>query len=60
MHAPRDMSVIGFDDIRLAEFTLPPLTTIRLSRPELAGLCFTALTGDIEGTIDTSLGAAYQ
>jgi LacI family transcriptional regulator len=60
MHAPRDMSVIGFDDIRLAEFTLPPLTTIRLSRPELASLSFKALIGDIEGNIDTSRGATYH
>lgn len=60
MHAPYDMSVIGFDDIRLAGFTLPPLTTIRLSRPELAGLCFKALIGDLEGSIDTSRGATYK
>ena len=26
---PDDLSVIGFDDIRLAEFTIPPLTTVR-------------------------------
>ncbi len=24
---PRDLSVVGFDDIRLAQFIIPPLTT---------------------------------
>ena len=40
---PRDLSVVGFDDIRLAQFVLPPLTTIRMSQEELARLAFKAL-----------------
>jgi LacI family transcriptional regulator len=40
---PKDISVVGFDDIRLAEFTEPPLTTVRLSRQELAEHAFHAL-----------------
>ena len=32
LRVPHDLSVIGLDDIDFAEFTLPPLTTIRLSR----------------------------
>ena len=35
--------MIGLDDIDFAEFTLPPLTTIRLSRAELARAAFEAL-----------------
>jgi len=35
--------VIGLDDIDFAEFTLPPLTTIRLSRADLAKAAFEAL-----------------
>jgi DNA-binding LacI/PurR family transcriptional regulator len=43
MRVPQDLSVIGLDDIDFAEFTLPPLTTIRLSRAELAKAAFDAL-----------------
>jgi LacI family transcriptional regulator len=32
---PRDMSVAGFDDIPIARFMSPPLTTVRVSIPEL-------------------------
>lgn len=40
---PRDMSVVGFDDIHLAEFMNPPLTTVRMSRQELAKAAFKGL-----------------
>src|SRR5205807_3123043 len=33
---PGEVSVVGFDDIHFAEFTEPPLTTVALSRWELA------------------------
>ena len=33
---PRDLSVIGFDEIRLAQFVTPPLTTVRMSQIEIA------------------------
>jgi LacI family transcriptional regulator len=35
LRIPEDISIIGFDDIRLAEFTNPPLTTIRQSKAEM-------------------------
>lgn len=47
LRVPSDISVIGFDDIHLAEFTEPPLTTIRLSRIELAQKVFKALLTEI-------------
>lgn len=43
LRVPQDLSVVGLDDIGFAEFTLPPLTTIRLSRADLAHAAFNAL-----------------
>ena len=45
---PRSLSVIGLDDIDFAEYTLPPLTTIRLSRVDLARAAFEALRQQAE------------
>lgn len=36
LRVPSDFSLIGFDDIRLAEYTIPPLTTVRMSCKDLA------------------------
>jgi LacI family transcriptional regulator len=49
LRVPQDLSVIGLDDIDFAEFTLPPLTTIRLSRSDLAKAAFEALRQHSEG-----------
>ena len=43
LRVPHDLSVVGLDDIDFAEFTLPPLSTIRLSRTDLARAAFEAL-----------------
>ena len=48
IQVPRDLSVIGFDDIRMAEFVTPPLTTIQMSQTELARLAFTALIEEVK------------
>lgn len=45
---PQQLSVVGFDDIRLSEFTIPPLTTVRMSQAELARLAFKALIAAVE------------
>ena len=45
---PDDLSVIGFDDIRMAEFTIPPLTTVQMSQRELATIAFQALLNEVE------------
>lgn len=45
---PAEMSIIGFDDIHLAEFVHPPLTTVRMSRLDLARAAVHALREHIE------------
>lgn len=40
---PNDISIIGFDDIPIAAYTSPPLTTIRQDRTELGKSGFNAL-----------------
>jgi LacI family transcriptional regulator len=44
---PDDLSVIGFDDIRMAEFTIPPLTTVQMSQKELAEVAFHSLLSEV-------------
>jgi DNA-binding LacI/PurR family transcriptional regulator len=44
---PDDLSVVGFDDIRLAEFMIPPLTTVQMSQRELAEIAFQALMNEV-------------
>lgn len=36
LRVPDDLSIIGFDDIHLADFTMPPLTTVRMSCRDIA------------------------
>ena len=48
MRVPDDLSVIGFDDIHIAEVTIPPLTTIQMSRFEIARASVTALRAQLE------------
>ncbi|HVO56648.1 MAG TPA: LacI family DNA-binding transcriptional regulator [Dongiaceae bacterium] len=43
LEVPRDISLIGFDDISFAHLTQPALTTIRLSRSQLAITALAAL-----------------
>jgi LacI family transcriptional regulator len=45
---PNDISVVGFDDIHLAQFMLPPLTTVQMSCKQLATAAVQALRAGIE------------
>lgn len=56
---PRDLSVVGFDDIRLAQFMLPPLTTVQMSQAELARLAFDALLSEVEREEPLPEGSEY-
>jgi len=60
LRVPEDLSVVGLDDIDFAEFTLPPLTTIRLSRAELAKAAFDALRLQAENAAGTMVGSVLQ
>ena len=55
LRVPDDISVIGFDDIHLAEVTMPPLTTVQMSRFEIAKDAFGALRAHVESP-DSSTG----
>ena len=48
LKVPDDFSVIGFDDIHIAQVTIPPLTTIQMSCFELARAAVTALRAHTE------------
>lgn len=43
LRVPDDISVVGYDDIQLSGFTMPPLSTVRLPRSEIARAAFDAL-----------------
>jgi LacI family transcriptional regulator len=62
LRVPDDLSVIGFDDIHMARTTIPPLTSIHMSRHDLARAAVLLLRSHLEGeqpkrehSIDTHL-----
>lgn len=62
LHVPADLSVIGFDNIHMTEMMIPPLTSIQMSRVELARAAVSALRAHVESSspkreyrIDTQL-----
>ncbi|HYH90515.1 MAG TPA: LacI family DNA-binding transcriptional regulator [Solirubrobacteraceae bacterium] len=52
LEVPRDLSVVGFDDIQLAEYLQPPLTTLRQAKSSLGAEAGRALVSHIEGEHD--------
>lgn len=48
LRVPKEISVVGFDDIHLDQFMLPPLTTVQMSCRDLAAAAVQALRAGIE------------
>lgn len=44
---PKALSLVGYDDIRLSRFMIPPLTTVEMSQSELARIAFEALLTEV-------------
>jgi DNA-binding LacI/PurR family transcriptional regulator len=55
LRVPEDISVIGYDDIQLSAFTMPPLSTVKLPRAEIANAAFRALQSAKEADQTTPL-----
>ena len=59
LRVPDDLSVIGFDDIRFAQYLDPPLTTIRQPMRELGEatvrLLLNILRGNVKDTVSVTL-----
>jgi DNA-binding LacI/PurR family transcriptional regulator len=49
LDVPRDVSVVGFDDIPEAAYFMPPLTTVRQDFNEMGRRCLHVLLEQIEG-----------
>jgi len=50
IECPRDVSVMGFDDINISQHYWPPLTTMRQPREEIGQIATDAVIDIIEGT----------
>lgn len=51
---PKDLSIVGFDDIPEAERTCPPLTTFHFNRTDIGALMMNVLLDAIEGKRQTT------
>jgi LacI family transcriptional regulator len=60
LRVPDDISVIGFDDIHIAEVTIPPLTTVQMSRFDLARAAVMALRAQVENSDESVPKREYK
>lgn len=56
---PKSLSLVGYDDIRLARFMLPPLTTVQMSQSDLARIAFNALLTEVQRDEPLKHGTEY-
>jgi DNA-binding LacI/PurR family transcriptional regulator len=49
LHIPGDISIVGFDDLPMAEYTTPSLTTVRMPTAEMAIAGVTAAIAEEDG-----------
>lgn len=57
LNVPQDISIIGFDDIEMAKYLKPALTTIKMDLFEMASVAINALISSVESNI--SFSACY-
>jgi LacI family transcriptional regulator len=55
LRVPEDVALAGFDDIPLARFLAPPLTTVRVEIAELGRRAVEMLLSALEGNTDAPL-----
>jgi len=57
LRVPQDVSVTGFDNIKLSEFCYPALTTVHIPRDRIGHTLFTSLAPDSNGA--TTVGKEF-
>lgn len=62
LHVPEDVSVLGYDDLPLADYLDPPLTTIAMPLLELGAAAVDAVVSQINGDApyDLTIGTSPQ
>lgn len=56
---PQELSVVGFDNIRITQYMSPPLTTVEMSQAEIARIAFRALLEDVRRDHPNPKGTEY-
>jgi LacI family transcriptional regulator len=60
LDVPRDVSIVGFDDITFAEYTQPSLTTVHVPRSQIGLLAFEALRAMLSDAEPMRAGQEYR
>ena len=58
LRIPEDVSIVGCDDIELARFTDPPLTSVRISFEDIGAAAVRVLLGRVGGEAEVPPGVA--